>query len=198
MTLAPGFQDPVHDAQGCFRAVMDAFARPALARNLVTSLTPPAPLAAELAAIALSLADHDAPLWLDASLARSAAVREFLRFHTGAPIVERPEEAVFALVADAPALPELSTFAQGSDAYPDRSATILIAVEDITDGPEGLLFAGPGVKGQARLAVLPEPPSLAVRIEANAALFPRGVDLLFASPGRIVALPRSARIVKAN
>ncbi len=52
--LAPGFADPVHDAQATFRAVMDALARPGLPRPLTPGLTPPAPLTPELAAVALT------------------------------------------------------------------------------------------------------------------------------------------------
>ncbi|MBD0275911.1 MAG: phosphonate C-P lyase system protein PhnH, partial [Acetobacteraceae bacterium] len=68
--LVPGFGDPVRDAQAVFRAVMDALARPGPPRALPAGLPrPPGPLAPELGAIALALADHEAPLWLDAPLA---------------------------------------------------------------------------------------------------------------------------------
>ncbi|PIK69245.1 phosphonate C-P lyase system protein PhnH, partial [Methylobacterium frigidaeris] len=126
--LARGFADPVHDAQGVFRAVMDALARPGTIRPLVPVLAPPAPLTAELAAVALALADSDAALWLDAALARSQAVTDFLRFHTGARITEDPAEAAFALISDAAACPDFGAFAQGTPAYPDRSATLVLAV----------------------------------------------------------------------
>ena len=98
--LLPGFADPVLDAQRVFRGVMEALARPGSLQPLADLPEVPAPLTPELAAIALALADADAPLWLDAPLAGAPAVAEFLRFHTGAPIVKDPAEAAFALVAD--------------------------------------------------------------------------------------------------
>src|SRR5690606_9187527 len=102
-TKAPsaGFADPVRDAQGCFRAIMNALARPGTLQRIDPgALEPPAPLTPTAAAVALTLFDYDTPIWLDPSLARSAAVAAFLRFHTGAPIVADALEAAFALVAD--------------------------------------------------------------------------------------------------
>ena len=69
--LRQGFPDPVLDAQEVFRAVMDALARPGSVRPLGSDLDPPAPLTPELAAVALSLADHDAPLWLEQLVSRN-------------------------------------------------------------------------------------------------------------------------------
>ncbi len=143
--LARGFADPVHDAQGVFRAVMDALARPGTIHVLATGLTPPAPLTPELAALALALADADAPLWLDAGLAQNPAVPAFLRFHTGARIADDPAEAAFALVSDAAACPDFSVFAQGMPAYPDRSATLVLAVSALS-GDEGWRLDGPGIR----------------------------------------------------
>ena len=94
--LAAGFADPVHDAQRCFRTIMNAMARPGTLQAIETGgLKPPAPLTPVAAAIALTLVDYDTPVWLDGPFARSEAVKTFLRFHTGAPIVSEPVEAAF-------------------------------------------------------------------------------------------------------
>jgi alpha-D-ribose 1-methylphosphonate 5-triphosphate synthase subunit PhnH len=103
--LAPGFADAALDSQAVFRACMNALARPALPQSLATELAPPTPLTPELAALALALADHEAPLWLDAPLRAEPAVRRYLAFHTGARFVDDPTEAVFALISDAAACP---------------------------------------------------------------------------------------------
>ena len=192
MALARGFLDPVHDSQGVFRTVMDAFARPCLLRSLVSDLTPPAPLTPELAAIVLTLADADTPLWLDASLSRVPEIAEFLRFHTGAPIVAAPAGAAFALIADPRCCPPFRDFAQGTPDYPDASATLVLAVDRLS-GEGGLGFEGPGIRGRAHLDAAPLPADWAERLQANHAGFPQGIDLLFVAPGLVAGLPRSAR-----
>lgn len=191
--LARGFVDPVHDAQGVFRAVMDALARPGTIQALATALAPPAPLTAELAAIALALTDADAPLWFDEPLRQNPAVAEFLRFHTGARLTDTPSEAAFALVSDPAACPDLGTFAQGSLAYPDRSTTLVLAVSALSGG-EGWYLDGPGIRGSARLAAAPLPADIVARLARNHAGFPQGVDLILAAPARLAALPRSTRV----
>ncbi|KMO17555.1 phosphonate C-P lyase system protein PhnH [Methylobacterium platani] len=191
--LARGFSDPVHDAQGVFRAVMDALARPGTLQPLAATLEPPAPLTPELAAIALALADADAALWLDEALRHDPAVADFLRFHTGARIADAPSEAAFALVSDAAACPDFAAFAQGTPAYPDRSATLVLAVCDLSD-VEGWRLDGPGIRESARLAAAPLPADMLARLARNHAGFPQGIDLILAAPGRLAALPRSTRV----
>ena len=209
--LARGFADPVHDGQAVFRAAMEALSRPGrirpLVTALVTALAPPGPLTPELAALALALTDAETPVWLDAPLRADPAVAGFLRFHTGAPLVAAPGAAAFALIADPAHCPPLTDFAQGTPAYPDASATLILAVDALSDeeGPDfsgegfaGQGFAGPGIRGTARFAAGPLPADWAARWAANQAGFPLGIDCLFVAPGRLAGLPRSARPVAAE
>ncbi|MCJ2050625.1 phosphonate C-P lyase system protein PhnH [Methylobacterium sp. J-070] len=191
--LAPGFADPVHDAQGTFRAVMDALARPGQPRPLAPGLTPPAPLTPELAAVALALTDADTPVWLDAALAAAPDVAAYLRFHTGAPLTDDPAQAAFALIRDPGRCPPLGRFAPGTPAYPDTSTTLVLACEAITEG-EGLHLAGPGIAGTVRLAAAPLPEGFVTQLAANRADFPLGVDLILTAPGRVAGLPRSTAV----
>ena len=191
--LAPGFASPVFEAQAVFRAVLAALSRPGLPVPLPASLEPPAPLTPELAALALALADVDAPLWLDAPLAAAPAVARFLRFHTGARIVADPADAAFALVADAAAMPDPRTFAPGTDLYPDRSTTLVIAVAALDGGPP-LVLSGPGIRDRVETRPAGLPAGFASQLRANRELFPRGVDWLLAASGAVLGIPRSARL----
>ncbi|ACL59084.1 phosphonate C-P lyase system protein PhnH [Methylobacterium nodulans] len=195
MALAPGLSDPVHDGQAVFRAVMDALARPGRIQAMAIALAPPPPLTPELAAVALALTDADAPVWLDPALAAQAEVAQFLRFHTGAPIVAESEAAAFALIADPARCPDFSRFAQGEPAYPDRSATLVMAVEALAEAG-GVILEGPGIRGQARLSASPLPADFVARMGRNRAAFPLGIDLLLTAPGRIAGLPRSTRVTE--
>ncbi|WP_315928974.1 phosphonate C-P lyase system protein PhnH [Mesorhizobium sp. SP-1A] len=194
IALDGGFIDPVLDAQAVFRAVMDAMARPATVIDIKPRVTPQEPLPPLLGALARTLADADTPLWLDPALGRSEAVREWLVFHTGARIVDYPAEAAFALIADGSALPCLSDFAQGMQEYPDRSATLVVAVEAF-DGGAALTFRGPGIRGEATIAPRGLPDDFASRWNENAGRFPRGIDLVLVAGGSLACLPRTARLV---
>lgn len=191
---ARAFADPVFDGQRVFRAVMDALARPGRIVSLDVECAPPAPLPPGLAAVALALADADAPLWLDASLA-SDDVAAYLRFHTGARIVAEAAGAAFALIGDPAGCPAPEAFEAGDPDYPDRSTTLVIALDRIE--PEGdFVLAGPGIAGRGSLGLHPPVRGLLALMRANAAGFPLGLDCLFVAPGALTALPRSTRLVR--
>ena len=196
LVIEGGFADPVFDGQRVFRATMDALASPGRALSLGAMATPPAPLTAELAALALTLCDHDSPVWLDAALASAPAVGDWLRFHTGAPITRDKRYAMFALVSDPVAMPSLEDFALGTDEYPDRSTTLILAVDSLENGA-AFELRGPGIKDVAKLAPHPLPPGFAAQWAANGQQFPRGVDVILAAPDAVTGLPRTTRIVEA-
>lgn len=191
-TPAPGFADPVLSAQSNFRAIMAALARPGTSRALTAPISAPQRLSRGAAAVALTLCDQDTPVWLDAALAETD-VADWLRFHTGAPIVSETNRAAFAFFAEPQNAPPFDVFPLGTAEYPDRSATLVLQVESLTDGP-ALALSGPGIKERSTMRAQPLPQDLCHRLAENRALFPRGVDLLLVTDHAIAALPRSVQI----
>jgi alpha-D-ribose 1-methylphosphonate 5-triphosphate synthase subunit PhnH len=192
--IAPGLADPAHDAQRLFRAVLDAFSHPG---RIVALPEPPAgvgQLSAAATAFVLTLIDRDTPLWL-APAFDVPAVRDFVRFHTGAPIVAREAKALFALLTPDRA-PLLDGFAIGSDPYPDRSATLIVDVPALIGGPVRRL-RGPGIAAEVETTIAGLPDSFWSEWRANYALFPCGIDVVFTAGAEVLALPRSITVVEA-
>jgi alpha-D-ribose 1-methylphosphonate 5-triphosphate synthase subunit PhnH len=187
-----GFADPVRDAQAAFDHVMRAMAEPGTVRALSAVDGAPGEFAPALAAIALTLTDQDTPVWLDGGL-RAAGAGEYLTFHTGAPITDRPQACRIAFAIDGSTLPQLSDFAIGSLDYPDMSATVVLAVDGLVQG-RGFTLTGPGIDGRRRLEVAGLPTGFLDQWAANRDRFPRGVDIVLAAGSRIAALPRSVTI----
>jgi alpha-D-ribose 1-methylphosphonate 5-triphosphate synthase subunit PhnH len=147
------------------------------------------------AAIALTLFDHDTPMWLDPPLRQTPEIARWLKFHTGAPIVADASICHFALIGDAPGLCDLDRFSLGTSEYPDRSTTLILQVASLTEGREYRL-RGPGIDGTAILRATVEPRDLFDRLAINATLFPRGIDVVLVADDRIVAIPRTTRTVQ--
>jgi alpha-D-ribose 1-methylphosphonate 5-triphosphate synthase subunit PhnH len=192
-TIDGGFSDPVFDAQAVFKAVMDAMARPGTVVAVKPFSRPPSPLSPSAACVALTLCDSDTPLWLDPALQASTAARSYLAFHTGAPLANTPSQAAFVLVSDPAGLVALEAFAQGTQEYPDRSATLILQVDSLSSG-ELLSLDGPGIEKTASIAPSPLPHRFVEQWGQNRARFPRGVDLVLAAPGGVACLPRTTRI----
>jgi alpha-D-ribose 1-methylphosphonate 5-triphosphate synthase subunit PhnH len=191
--LPAGFADKVLSAQSTFRSVMDAMARPGTIRRIAVATGAPSPLMRGAAAIALTLFDHDTPVWLDAAMSETADVTKWLKFHTGAPVIADSSICSFALIGDPRALPALDRFAFGSNEYPDRSTTLILQVGSLTEGSHFEL-RGPGIAGTAVLQARIEPTDLFERLGVNAALFPRGIDVVLVADDAIVAIPRTTRL----
>lgn len=192
--LPPGFVDKVLSAQSTFRSVMDAMARPGSVRRIVPGAGTPGPMMRGTAAIALTLFDHDTPLWLDARMAESSDVVKWLKFHTGAPVVQDTSIAGFALIGDGAALPSLERFALGTSEYPDRSTTVILQVDSL-DAGRGFELRGPGIDGVATLKASITPYDLFERLHVNEALFPRGIDVVLVADDAVVAISRTTRVV---
>lgn len=197
--LGAGFSSEALGSQTVFRAVLQALSQPGQPVHLAHDAEVPAAGNGASAAALLALLDSDCALWLSPRLAASDAGL-WLRFHTGCQLVHSPGLARFAWVAQGDAVPPLATFAQGSDAYPDQSATCVMDVDRLTTGEEvdgAWRLSGPGIQIARHLRVDGLPADFERQWADNHAAFPRGVDVLLATATHIAGLPRTTRIASA-
>jgi alpha-D-ribose 1-methylphosphonate 5-triphosphate synthase subunit PhnH len=183
------FQSLVFDAQRVFRTVLTALSEPGRILSIEAGCVPPDPLDPVAAAIVLTLCDSDTPLWLAPNLAAAAS---FIRFHTGAPIVTKPAEAMFA-VAGAAQRPPLAALNPGTAQYPDGAATLVLTVEAL-DGGAGWSLSGPGISGSRSLLPRGIDDDFAGEWRSQRADFPLGIDVLFAARSQVAGLPRSTTL----
>lgn len=187
-TIAPGFENAVLGAQQTFRAMLQAMAEPARPVD-IEGPEPPAPLARSSWALALTLFDHDTPVWLDPAT-RTGSVPDSLRFHCGCPVVEASAEASFAILTDLEQMPPLEAFNPGSLAYPDRAATLILQGVHFGEGPE-YRFTGPGIRDATLLRLSGLRQEFWQDWEVNISNFPSGVDVVLATDRALVGLPRT-------
>lgn len=187
--LSPGFANPVADAQGCFRAVLDAMSHPGQCYSVSGASGPP-PLCPAASALLLTLVDHETPLWLDPA---AAGTRDWVSFHTGAPAAPTPEQALFALALS---LPDLATLPAGTDEAPETSATIILQLASLQAG-QRFRLEGPGLRHPAVLLADGLPAGFAAIWQRNHAQFPRGIDLILCAGNQLAALPRSVTVQEA-
>ncbi|MEZ8147985.1 phosphonate C-P lyase system protein PhnH [Enterovibrio norvegicus] len=189
--ITAGFDSPVHDAQQVFRELMEAMSRPGKRVSLDYSTQfGSASLAATQ--VLLTLADNATRLWLSPHFGTDKALIENIRFHCSSPLTELKSESVFALVRGSE-LEEFEGFNIGDEQYPDRSTTLIIEVDSLTEG-DTLSFAGPGIQSTTEMKVKGLNPLLLLALVTKRSHFPHGVDILFTSGSDVIALPRSTAV----
>ena len=181
--LAGGFSEAPIQSARAFRQVLEAMARPGTIR-CVAGAQPPAPLSVAAGIVLLTLCDGTTPLFL-AGAANCQAIRNWVTFHIGAPLVAAGD-AVFALGRWEDLHP-VTRFRIGQPDYPDRSATLIVERDRLSN--QGPALTGPGIETATWLN-LPE----TVAFRANRALFPLGFDTIFTAGNQIAGLPRSTRV----
>ncbi len=182
-----GFADPVLDAQACFRAVLDAMARPGSIHQVGGTLVAPASLCPAAAAVVLALVDGETSIFIDPAFADAA---DWVRFHCG--VAPTPDASVAAFVL-APDLPDLRSLSCGSDEGPEDSATVIVQVAALGEGAVYTMM-GPGLQYPRTFRATGLPVDFVARWAENHKLFPRGIDLILCAGDRLAALPRSLSI----
>jgi alpha-D-ribose 1-methylphosphonate 5-triphosphate synthase subunit PhnH len=190
----PALNDAVHHGQQVFRQLLGAMAEPGSLVELDMAALPDGvgiPSAAWAAV--LTLCDLDTRIWIDARI-EASGLEAAIAFHTGARVTQVAEEADFALILPS-TLGEPLFFAEGTDAYPDRSTTLIVAVESVEAGEDWQL-SGPGIPDRRGLHIGADGvTALMQRLMANRTSFPCGLDAFIAAGSRITAIPRSTAIM---
>jgi alpha-D-ribose 1-methylphosphonate 5-triphosphate synthase subunit PhnH len=181
--MSGGFAHAATDAAHAFRAALEVMARPGRIDD-ISGAQPPHPLSVAAGGLILTLCDPTTPVHL-AGAHDCAALRDWITFHTGAPLVAATA-AQFAIGTWA-ALTPIDRFAIGQPDYPDRSATLIVEMPHLA--PDGPRLTGPGIKDEARLS-LPETAAFV----ANHALFPLGFDCFLTAGPQVAGIPRSTRV----
>ncbi len=191
MSDAQLLQSP-QDLASLFRCILGCFSKPAVPVKLTTPTDAPAALWPSSAAIGLTLFDYQTPVWLSVTL-DTHPVRKFIRFHTGAAITAKSNEAIFAVMTMDEANMDWPQFNLGSHAYPDRSTTVIVQVPSFSEGAP-VHVSGPGLKEPVALQVATASAGFWKRVQKNNNLFPIGLDIILVSETHIAALPRSSRL----
>jgi len=192
--LVAGFEHEAYGSQAVFRTALNAMSHPGRLWQMPLDTALPQQGHAAAAALMLGLLDSDTAVWLSPRLAGSDAAT-WLRFHTGCSWVNEPSLAQFVWVAAGDVMPHLSILRQGSDDYPDQSATCVIEVEHLLPDTQGWSLQGPGILGRCPLQVQGLPSDFQQQWAENHACFPRGVDVFLATASDIVGLPRTTQIM---
>jgi alpha-D-ribose 1-methylphosphonate 5-triphosphate synthase subunit PhnH len=171
--------------QQVFRELLEALSRPGEVREL-------APLtggASAMRAVLAALLDGETSL---------ADPHDRVGAHDWALLQARRESCETAryVLADGARAPDFEP-ALGRLESPELGATVLIEAEAVGSGAQCVHLTGPGIDGSRALRMTGLHQDWLARRAGWVADFPLGVDLILADASRIVALPRTTRLVQA-
>jgi alpha-D-ribose 1-methylphosphonate 5-triphosphate synthase subunit PhnH len=189
--ISAPFENPIHDAQQTFRALLSATSRPGTMVQPPLPRATPSPFTSALCSIALTLFDDTTTVWLDDTLATEDVLR-YLRFHTGATIVAEQSDAAFGVIIDARNLSDFGAFSVGDATYPDRSATLIVQLPSLTGGAE-VTLSGPGIERTTTVSPTGLPDGFWHWWKKNANRYPCGIDMIFTDGTAVMGLPRTTK-----
>jgi alpha-D-ribose 1-methylphosphonate 5-triphosphate synthase subunit PhnH len=186
--------DEIFDAQAHYRLLLDSMARPGKINVMPQlELTTPRGIHAAGALVGFALLNSDVSFYVDGPAAEDVSL--YLLVNSSAKPAEI-EEADFVFLDGTAAAENLYRLKTGSLPYPENSATVIVAVEEL-GGETGLVLtlSGPGVDGERQLTVSGMDTALLEALVTINAEFPLGIDLVLTDPtGKIVCIPRSSRV----
>ena len=174
MTLQPAFTLAVQDAQHSFRRLLKAMSEPGVIVSLQQLQV-----------------DHETPVWL-APVLHNDLVGQNLRFHTGAPLVEQPQQAIFAVASDTISAEQLNVLSAGTVVAPETGVTLVVQLASLSGG-RMLRLTGAGIAEERMIA--PQLPECIIEeLTERPHPFPLGIDLILTCGERLLAIPRTTHV----
>ncbi|TKI07760.1 phosphonate C-P lyase system protein PhnH [Martelella alba] len=190
MALLNGFSRPVDAAQHSFRRILKALSEP----GYVVAL-PDGPrwesIGPAASALLLTLADGETAVYIAPALSRDS-VAASVRFHTGAPLAEQPQQAVLALFDGQMDDAILATLPCGDALSPENGVTVLVQIDSLAEGTP-LRLRGPGIRDE-RIIAPALPPAVLRYLLRRPHPFPAGLDFILLCEDRLMAVPRTIHV----
>jgi alpha-D-ribose 1-methylphosphonate 5-triphosphate synthase subunit PhnH len=195
--------DPVHDAQRCFRKIMEAMASPGSIVELgeeASRVDIELPICKGLLLVALTLLDSESSFAVTTADRRDwtlqivrGITREIARLSYAKAAPAADADFVLALGRGKAVAEAIASARPGTLLDPQLGATVLAEAGRLDrEGP--LLLTGPGIESSSRIGVDLDPSWIAERERKNLE-FPLGVDLILVdSLSRLAALPRTTAV----
>lgn len=166
-----------------FRTLVNAMARPGTVQP--TEVTP-----VDHGVLA-TLVDQEISLWTEDETVRQA-FRNASRYEP-APL----DEAAIVHISSS-VEPQLEELDQGTNGYPDRSATVVHCVDELTGSRGGpgteIAVSGPGVPSTRTVGISGVTPETIRNVASTQSEYPRGIDYIFTAPNGVMGLPRSVDV----
>lgn len=191
MILTPDYPATLHDAQQSFRRLLKAMSEPGVIVSLSQVSHGWQPLGVATSSLLLTLADSATPVWLAPPFANDM-VRQNLRLHTGAPLCEAPEHAIFAVTDEKMNAETFAVLAQASARMPESGITLIMQVASLSGG-RMLRLTGAGI-AEERMVAPQLPESLIHMLDEHPYALAPGLDLILTCGERLLAIPHSTHV----
>ena len=145
-------------------------------------------------ALVQTLLDADCRVALLPSMEKSV-IKQSLQFFTDSNMESNYQYANFALLS-IQELHNLDQFNSGTLESPHESCTLIVQTPEISNEPQ-MILEGPGIKKQRQLNIGGLEQEQIKALQGNHQNYPCGLDIIFCSPEKICALPRSTSITVA-
>lgn len=183
----------VFDAQAHFRILLDSMARPGKVNNISEiKIQSPEKLNATSALMGFALLNSDVTFYTNNN---SSEISEYFIVNTNSkPATIEHADFVFINGSDDGRV--LLKTNVGVLEYPEKSATVIIDVDNIYDLPKDqtfeIILQGPGVDGEKRVYVRNISHHILESLKEQNAEYPLGIDVILTDrEGNIVCIPRS-------
>lgn len=189
--MKPAFASHTFDSQKVFRTLLGAMASPGEIMDLEVNLSPQAPVHHASGAILLTLMDFETPFWTD--LDNQNVAVQWLRFHTGAPYIQTPAHAGFALVTDYDTFDTPEQFNPGTIESPDHSTTLIVHTRGMDDRGR-LRLTGPGIPKDRFINLKGIKDNFFAKRKDILQVYPMGIDMIFVCDRQFTAIPRTTTL----
>ncbi|CCK81348.1 MULTISPECIES: phosphonate C-P lyase system protein PhnH [Desulfobacula] len=189
--MLKGFQSETYDTQYVFRELLSAMAKPGIIKDMELDMACPGNLHMASGAILLALLDFETPLCSD--LKNTDQAIQWIRFHTGAPIIRMPNRSLFALYTNLEQLKDPAEFNQGTIESPDQSTTLLIQTSGLENNGR-IKLTGPGIQCKTYLNLKGVKDIFLHKRADMINNYPLGIDMIFIYNNRFVAIPRTTKL----